>query len=153
MPAVAVPDITVMPRIPRPGPAAVDRPVRAVTTAPSGFEGEGSPVRRAFAGIDLRDLDPFVMMDRIGEVEYPRASRRAPLASAPRVRDRHLHHRRDLRAPGLARWRGCDHQWGYPVDDRRRRAAAHRAAAGAAGGQRRAAFMSASGQNLLSLDT
>ena len=71
MPAVAVPDITVLPRIPRPGPAAVDRPVRAVTTAPSGFEGEGFPVRRAFAGIDLRDLDPFVMMDQMGEVEYP----------------------------------------------------------------------------------
>jgi redox-sensitive bicupin YhaK (pirin superfamily) len=70
MPAVTVPDITVLPRVPRPDPAAVDRPVRAVSTAPSGFEGEGFPVRRAFAGFDLRDLDPFLMMDQMGEVEY-----------------------------------------------------------------------------------
>jgi hypothetical protein len=41
-----------------------------VTTAPSGFEGEGFPVRRAFAGVDLRDLDPFIHMDQMGEVEY-----------------------------------------------------------------------------------
>jgi quercetin 2,3-dioxygenase len=70
MPAVTVPDITVLPRVPEPGPTAVDRPVRAVSTAPSGFEGEGFPVRRAFAGIDLRELDPFLMMDQMGEVEY-----------------------------------------------------------------------------------
>ena len=70
MPAVTVPDITVLPRVPEPGAAAVDRPVRSVTTAPSGFEGEGFPVRRAFAGVDLRDLDPFLMMDQMGEVEY-----------------------------------------------------------------------------------
>ena len=41
-----------------------------VTTAPSGYEGEGFPVRRAFAGIDLQHLDPFIMMDQMGEVEY-----------------------------------------------------------------------------------
>ena len=70
MPAVTVSDITVLPRIPEPGEAAADRTVRSVTTAPSGFEGEGFPVRRAFAGIDLRDLDPFLMMDQMGEVEY-----------------------------------------------------------------------------------
>src|SRR5207248_10091261 len=45
-------------------------PVRDVTTAPSGLEGEGFPVRRAFAGVDLVDLDPFVHMDQMGEVEY-----------------------------------------------------------------------------------
>jgi quercetin 2,3-dioxygenase len=44
--------------------------VRSVTTAPSGYEGEGFPVRRAFAGVNLRDLDPFVHMDQMGEVEY-----------------------------------------------------------------------------------
>jgi redox-sensitive bicupin YhaK (pirin superfamily) len=27
-------------------------------------------VRRAFAGVDLADLDPFVHMDQMGEVEY-----------------------------------------------------------------------------------
>jgi redox-sensitive bicupin YhaK (pirin superfamily) len=46
------------------------RKVRTVTTAPSGFEGEGFPVRRAFAGVELTDLDPFVHMDQMGEVEY-----------------------------------------------------------------------------------
>jgi redox-sensitive bicupin YhaK (pirin superfamily) len=70
MPAVTVADVTTLPRVPEPGAAAVDRPVRSVTTAPSGFEGEGFPVRRAFAGIELRDLDPFLMMDQMGEVEY-----------------------------------------------------------------------------------
>jgi quercetin 2,3-dioxygenase len=42
--------------------------VLSVTTAPSGFEGEGFPVRRAFAGVDLRALDPFVHMDQMGEI-------------------------------------------------------------------------------------
>jgi redox-sensitive bicupin YhaK (pirin superfamily) len=41
-----------------------------VTTAPQGFEGEGFPVRRAFAGVDQALLDPFIMMDQMGEVEY-----------------------------------------------------------------------------------
>jgi hypothetical protein len=41
-----------------------------VTTAPKGYEGEGFPVRRAFAGVDLRALDPFIHMDQMGEVEY-----------------------------------------------------------------------------------
>ena len=71
MPAVVVDDITVLPRIPDPDPAvARQRPVRSVTSAPRGFEGEGFPVRRAFAGVDLGDLDPFVHLDQMGEVEY-----------------------------------------------------------------------------------
>jgi quercetin 2,3-dioxygenase len=41
----------------------------SVTTAPSGLEGEGFPVRRAFAGVDLATLDPFVHMDQMGEVD------------------------------------------------------------------------------------
>jgi hypothetical protein len=44
--------------------------VRALTTAPQGFEGEGFPVRRAFAGISKAALDPFIMMDQMGEVDY-----------------------------------------------------------------------------------
>jgi hypothetical protein len=44
--------------------------VKSLTTAPAGYEGEGFPVRRAFAGVDLADLDPFVHMDQMGEVEY-----------------------------------------------------------------------------------
>jgi len=71
MPAVVVDDITVLPRIPEPDPAlARHRPVRSITSAPRGFEGEGFPVRRAFAGVDLADLDPFVHLDQMGEVEY-----------------------------------------------------------------------------------
>jgi redox-sensitive bicupin YhaK (pirin superfamily) len=41
-----------------------------LSTAPGGLEGEGFPVKRAFAGVDLRDLDPFIHMDEMGEVEY-----------------------------------------------------------------------------------
>jgi redox-sensitive bicupin YhaK (pirin superfamily) len=71
MPAVSVPDLTVLPRIPDPDPTvARQRPVRSITLAPRGFEGEGFPVRRAFAGVDLGDLDPFVHLDQMGEVEY-----------------------------------------------------------------------------------
>jgi redox-sensitive bicupin YhaK (pirin superfamily) len=44
--------------------------VRQVSTAPAGFEGEGFPVRRAFAGVDLAVLDPFIHMDQMGEVDY-----------------------------------------------------------------------------------
>jgi len=71
MPTIVVPDITVLPRIPAPDPA-LDRPraVRSLTVAPLGFEGEGFPVRRAFAGVDLADLDPFIHLDQMGEVEY-----------------------------------------------------------------------------------
>ncbi|MGH3319985.1 MAG: pirin family protein [Streptosporangiaceae bacterium] len=71
MPAVTVDDVLALPRVPRLDPMAVsERPVRSVTTAPRGFEGEGFPVRRAFVGADLRDLDPFIHMDQMGEVEY-----------------------------------------------------------------------------------
>ena len=71
MPAVVVEDITILPRIPDPDPTvARPRPVRSVTTSPRGFEGEGFPVRRAFAGVDLADLDPFIHLDQMGEVEY-----------------------------------------------------------------------------------
>jgi quercetin 2,3-dioxygenase len=71
MPAVTVDNILVLPRVPAADPAtSTQRPVSSVTTAPRGFEGEGFPVRRAFAGVDLRALDPFIHMDQMGEVEY-----------------------------------------------------------------------------------
>jgi quercetin 2,3-dioxygenase len=71
MPAVTVDNPLVLPKVAPPDPAATElRPVRQVTTAPSGLEGEGFPVRRAFAGVPLADLDPFVHMDQMGEVEY-----------------------------------------------------------------------------------
>ncbi len=71
MPAVTVDDILLLPRIEAPDAAvAKDRPVLGVSTAPRGFEGEGFPVRRAFAGVDLKALDPFIHMDQMGEVDY-----------------------------------------------------------------------------------
>ncbi|MEV0644478.1 pirin family protein [Phytomonospora sp. NPDC050363] len=71
MPAVTAKNPLALPRVRTLDPAADRaRPVVSVTTAPKGFEGEGFPVRRAFAGVDLRALDPFVHMDQMGEVEY-----------------------------------------------------------------------------------
>ncbi len=71
MPAVSVDDLLVLPRVEMPDRLAWrERSVRSVTRAPSGLEGEGFPVRRAFAGVDLADIDPFVHMDQMGEVEY-----------------------------------------------------------------------------------
>jgi redox-sensitive bicupin YhaK (pirin superfamily) len=71
MPAISVTDVSELPKIERP-PAEgfTERPLRSITTAPGGFEGEGFPVRRAFAGLSLQDLDPFVHMDQMGEVDY-----------------------------------------------------------------------------------
>jgi len=69
MPAVTADTLT-LPRVPGAGLGDLERPVVSVTTAPQGYEGEGFPVRRAFAGIAPRLLDPFIMMDQMGEVEY-----------------------------------------------------------------------------------
>jgi len=71
MPAITVVDLTSIPRIAEPDPAiARQRPVKGVTVAPHGVEGEGFPVRRAFAGVQLDDLDPFIHLDQMGAVEY-----------------------------------------------------------------------------------
>ena len=70
MPAIKVEDPTTLDRVPPVPAEARFRRVRGVSAAPSGLEGEGFPVRRAFAGVDLADLDPFVHMDQMGEVEY-----------------------------------------------------------------------------------
>ena len=74
MPAVTADTLT-LPRLEVPvtgadGAAPRPRPVRSVTTAPSDHEGLGFPVRRAFAGVNVADLDPFVMMDQMGEVAW-----------------------------------------------------------------------------------
>src|ERR1039458_6767387 len=71
MPAITAPDPLLLPRLPEAGPdQGTERPVLSVTTAPSAFEGEGFPVRRAFAGVAQAMLDPFVHMDQMGEVQY-----------------------------------------------------------------------------------
>jgi quercetin 2,3-dioxygenase len=70
MPAVTVEDTLALPKITDAAPTAAVRPVRSITDAPASFEGEGFPVRRAFAGVSIADLDPFIHMDQMGEVEY-----------------------------------------------------------------------------------
>ncbi|WP_431234561.1 pirin family protein [Mycolicibacterium psychrotolerans] len=69
MPAVTA-DTLSLPRLSAAVPSDTERPVRSVTTGPRGYEGEGFPVVRAFAGVSAADLDPFIHMDQMGEVEY-----------------------------------------------------------------------------------
>jgi hypothetical protein len=69
MPAVTA-DTMTLPRIAAAGLGDTERPVKQISTGPRGFEGEGFPVVRAFAGVSMRDLDPFIHMDQMGEVEY-----------------------------------------------------------------------------------
>ncbi|WP_099025414.1 pirin family protein [Mycolicibacterium palauense] len=82
MPAVTADTLT-LPRIPAPAATESQRPVRSVTTGPRGLEGEGFPVVRAFAGVSPAELDPFIHLDQMGEVEY------AP--GEPRGTDWHPH--------------------------------------------------------------
>ena len=70
MPAVTVDNPLELPKVVAPQPGQRARSVKVVTTAPRGLEGEGFPVRRAFAGIEQAELDPFVHMDQMGEVDY-----------------------------------------------------------------------------------
>ena len=69
MPAITA-DTFTLPRLDKAGPADTERPVRTISTGPRGYEGEGFPVVRAFAGVSTAALDPFVHMDQIGEVQY-----------------------------------------------------------------------------------
>jgi redox-sensitive bicupin YhaK (pirin superfamily) len=71
MPAVTVENILALPRLMAPDQRRTElRPVKSVTNAPRGLEGEGFPVRRAFAGVSTADTDPFIHLDQMGEVEY-----------------------------------------------------------------------------------
>ncbi|HVC23495.1 MAG TPA: pirin family protein [Candidatus Dormibacteraeota bacterium] len=71
MPAITADDPLALPRVPEPDPGVTrHRPVASITVAPSALEGEGFPVRRAFAGVAKSELDPFVHMDQMGEVDY-----------------------------------------------------------------------------------
>ncbi len=57
----------------------MERDVFVINDAVAGFEGAGFPVRRAFAGIDLRLTDPFLMLDHMGAVDYaPGEAKGAP---------------------------------------------------------------------------
>jgi redox-sensitive bicupin YhaK (pirin superfamily) len=69
MPAVTADTLT-LPRIPLPSPGETERAVKQLSTGPKSLEGEGFPVTRAFAGVSHADLDPFVHLDHMGEIDY-----------------------------------------------------------------------------------
>ena len=69
MPAVTA-DLLTLPRLSTVSPVSAARPVRGIVTAIRTFEGEGFPVRRPFPGIDLSLVDPFILLDQMGAVEY-----------------------------------------------------------------------------------
>jgi redox-sensitive bicupin YhaK (pirin superfamily) len=80
MPAVNVDDPSALPRIAvTEGSGVRERRAAQVVDAPRMLEGAGFEVRRAFAGLDLRLADPFILMDHLGAVEYaPGEARGAP---------------------------------------------------------------------------
>ncbi len=67
MPAVTADTLTLPKLEPATGRA---RLVKSVSRGPQAYEGEGFPVTRAVAGVPYTDLDPFIHMDQMGEVEY-----------------------------------------------------------------------------------
>jgi quercetin 2,3-dioxygenase len=79
MPAATADNLLVLPRIPRPEPTALFRPVQRVVAATRHLEGEGFQVRRPFPGPDLPGADPFLLLDHLGAVEYaPGEAKGAP---------------------------------------------------------------------------
>jgi hypothetical protein len=68
MPAATANPLT-LPRLATPD-IPLPRRVHRIINAPQAYEGEGFPVRRAFAGLSASDVDPFIHMDQMGEVEY-----------------------------------------------------------------------------------
>ncbi|MBX5464173.1 MAG: pirin family protein [Clostridia bacterium] len=73
--------LLLLPRLPEPLAGARERSVRHLVTAHSQLEGAGFRVRRPFPApeADLRETDPFLLLDQIGPVEYgPREARGAP---------------------------------------------------------------------------
>ena len=70
MPAVTVKNPLDLAKISTPNLTDRARRVKSITTAPRALEGEGFPVRRAFAGLEVADIDPFIHMDQMGEIDY-----------------------------------------------------------------------------------
>src|SRR3954468_2864467 len=78
MPAGTPSDLPVLPRLIVPADAA-EREVLGVVDGPTTLEGEGFQVRRPTAALDLRAVDPFLMLDHMGAVEYaPGEAKGAP---------------------------------------------------------------------------
>ncbi|MFI6368013.1 pirin family protein [Nocardia sp. NPDC050630] len=79
MPAITVPDIMVLPRLPRPTDSTRERQVSGISTAHQQREGAGFEVRRPFPSMDLRSADPFILLDQMGPVAYePYEAKGAP---------------------------------------------------------------------------
>ncbi|WP_433623475.1 pirin family protein [Nocardia sp. CA-120079] len=79
MPAITVPDIMVLPRLPRPTDSTRERKVSSISTAHQQREGAGFEVRRPFPSMDLRSADPFILLDQMGPVAYePYEAKGAP---------------------------------------------------------------------------
>ncbi|QBS43493.1 pirin family protein [Nocardia sp. CS682] len=79
MPAITVPDLMILPRLPQPTDTMRERPVRTVVSAPKQREGAGFEVRRPFPSVDLRTADPFILLDQMGLVAYePHEAKGAP---------------------------------------------------------------------------
>ena len=121
MPAVTADTLT-LPKLPPPDVTARRGPVVSVTTAPQRFEGEGFPVRRAFAGVDLRRPRPVHPHgpDGRGRLRAVRAEghRLAPAPRASRPSRTSSTARSSTRTPTAA---AGHHQRRDAVDDRRRR--------------------------------
>lgn len=81
--AAVTADTLTLPRLRAAALQETERPVLAISTGPTGFEGEGFPVRRTMAGIHYEYTDPFIIMDHMGEVDYA--------AGEPKGTDWHPH--------------------------------------------------------------
>jgi redox-sensitive bicupin YhaK (pirin superfamily) len=77
MPAITVDDPSTLPRVgSAPGPT---RPVASVTHAVRELEGAGFPVWRGFHGLGFADIDPFLLLDELGPLEWaPNTAKGAP---------------------------------------------------------------------------
>lgn len=70
MPTIYVDNLSKLQRLSDSCSVKITRPVINVVKSVAGLEGEGFPVNRAFTNLSLTDLDPFIMMDEMGRVEY-----------------------------------------------------------------------------------
>lgn len=79
MPAITADPLTLDRLAPVDLDGSVARSVAAVVEATVTLEGEGFQVRRAFTGLDLSLVDPFLLLDHLGAVEYaPGEAKGAP---------------------------------------------------------------------------
>ena len=97
---------------------ASDRPRRFAPTTRSRAPASRCGVRSPAASTPHRRPVLPARSARPGRVRAQRSGRRA-VAPAPRLRDRHLRHRRRRRAPRLERWRRHHRRRRHAVDDRR----------------------------------